>query len=439
MSHDQDNDGGIVTLEATKTESLNRSEIEQQVSTARKFPRSVKRFLEDVRGMVTMSIEIADSCIFALPRFEKGERKTIEGPSVRFAEMILVNWRNTRTATRLVDIGDRHLTAQAVFHDLESNNAISIEVQRGIWGKYGRFSDDMVIVTANAAASIAMRNAILKGIPQSLWSAAYDDAKKTSIGTGTTFIAVRDKALAVCQKHGAAIEVVLARFGRANVEDMTGGDIVTIKGLLSAIREGEATVEDAFDMTGGRGRTEPAAETTGPRRKSESAAKAMKEDDKAADVVKPTSAEAEPELPKAAAVEDAKATPPIDAPTTLAGLMRRVESAKALDELVEIQVIGVRTLTTSEQRVLQGAITNQAGVITNADDIGAGVDAAGGSEPAGQDPIVKFAEDVSQVQRTNILRKLETLDTVEFTVAFPEVSLANFAQVMVWIREKKAG
>lgn len=56
------------------------------------------------------------------------------------------------------------MTAQGVFHDLERNVAITYEVRRRIVDKNGRrYKPDMIGVTANAACSIALRNAILRG------------------------------------------------------------------------------------------------------------------------------------------------------------------------------------------------------------------------------------------------------------------------------------
>ena len=67
---------------------LNRSEIDQQIATAHRFPRSVKRFRDEAMAMVTLNESVAGQCIYALPR----DGKTIEGPSARFAEVIASAW-----------------------------------------------------------------------------------------------------------------------------------------------------------------------------------------------------------------------------------------------------------------------------------------------------------------------------------------------------------
>ncbi|MFN8826683.1 MAG: hypothetical protein ACK501_17070, partial [Planctomycetota bacterium] len=46
---------------------------------------------------------------------------------------------------------------------------------RRITGKNGRrYSSDMIGVTGNAACSIALRNAVFRGIPRAFWIDIYD-------------------------------------------------------------------------------------------------------------------------------------------------------------------------------------------------------------------------------------------------------------------------
>src|SRR5205814_31606 len=135
------------------------SEIEQQVATAKRYPRSVAVFKRKALELATSSEEIAASCFYTLPK-RRGADKVITGPSVRLAAICAVCWGNCRFAGRLIADDGKFVTAQGVSHDLESNTAGSIEVRRRVTTKEGkRFSDDMVAVTSNAACSIAKREA----------------------------------------------------------------------------------------------------------------------------------------------------------------------------------------------------------------------------------------------------------------------------------------
>lgn len=222
---------------------LNRSEIEQQIATARRFPRSVKRFRDEALQMVTLSESVAEQCIYALPR----DGKTIEGPSARFAEVIASAWGNCRAGARVVDDSGEFVTAQGVFHDLERNVAITYEVQRRITNKQGkRYNADMIGVTANAACSIALRNAILKGVPKAFWDDMYGAARQVIMGDIQTLANRRTAAIGAFQKFGVSPEQIIAKLDVAGVEDITLEHLVVLRGMLTAIKEGDTTPEEAF-------------------------------------------------------------------------------------------------------------------------------------------------------------------------------------------------
>lgn len=222
---------------------LNRSEIDQQIATAHRFPRSVKRFRDEAMAMVTLNESVAGQCIYALPR----DGKTIEGPSARFAEVIASAWGNSRAGARVIDDRGDFVVAQGVFHDLERNVAITYEVQRRITDKQGRrFKTDMIGVTANAACSIALRNAILKGVPKAFWDDMYAEARKVVMGDVKTLANRRADAVALFQRFGVTVEQLCAKLEVAGVEDISLEHLVTLRGLVTAIKEGDTTVEEAF-------------------------------------------------------------------------------------------------------------------------------------------------------------------------------------------------
>src|SRR5712664_3702907 len=140
-------------------EVINKSEINVQIATAKRFPRSVTKFQGEAISLVSLNEETAEGCVYALPR----DGRTIEGPSARFAEVVAYSWGNCRAGARVVSEDGDFVTAQGVFWDLEKNTAIGYEVKRRIIDSKGRrYKPDMIGVTANAACSIALRNAILK-------------------------------------------------------------------------------------------------------------------------------------------------------------------------------------------------------------------------------------------------------------------------------------
>ncbi len=238
-------DSGTVAL-------LNRSEIDMQIATAHKYPRSVAQFRKNVFNMVALSEQVAAECIYAVPR----DGKMIEGPSARFAEVVASAWGNSRAGARVVsDVGE-FVTAQGVFHDLEQNVAITYEVQRRIINKSGkRFSADMIGVTANAACSIALRNAILKGIPKAYWVEMYDGARKMALGDSKTLPTRRADVLADLLRMGVSPEMVYAKLGIVGKEDLGLEQLGLLKFTMTAIKDGDTTAEQAFapdDATTGK-------------------------------------------------------------------------------------------------------------------------------------------------------------------------------------------
>ena len=233
----------IITAESGTLAVLNKSEIDMQIATAHKYPRSIRQFRNDVLDMVTLSEPIAQECIYALPR----DGKVIEGPSARFAEVVASAWGNSRAGARVVNDQGDFVVAQGVFHDLQKNVAITYEVQRRITNKQGkRFGADMIGVTANAACSIALRNAILKGVPKAFWAEMYDAARRTAMGDVKTLPNRRADAFKAFVGYGITKEQIFAKLGVTGEEDIGQEELLVLRGLITAIKEGDTTPEQAF-------------------------------------------------------------------------------------------------------------------------------------------------------------------------------------------------
>ena len=162
------------TLQVTKIEraealeALNRSEIDMQIATAKKYPRDIMASINKVVALATVDENTAEECFYSLKRRGSDGDTFITGPSVRLAEIVAASWGNIRVAAQVVGNDGKFITARGTCIDLETNNAVSVEVQRRICDKYGKtYSEDMQVVTGNAAAAIAFRNAIFKVVPMS--------------------------------------------------------------------------------------------------------------------------------------------------------------------------------------------------------------------------------------------------------------------------------
>ncbi len=224
--------------------------VDVQVATARRYPRSIATFIRRATEMATLTPDIAASCVYALPR----GGKTIEGPSARLAEIVASAWGNLRIQAGATDNDDRYITARGEAWDVESNVAIGFEVRRRITNRKGdTYDDDMITVTGNAAASIALRNAVFKAVPSSFWKPIYQDCRRVIAGDAKTFASRRDDMLKAFMVAGVTPERLCAGIGLKGVQDITLDHIVTLRGVFNAIKEGETTIEEAFPDGGGLG------------------------------------------------------------------------------------------------------------------------------------------------------------------------------------------
>lgn len=236
--------GGIELLDRPSfVESQARGEVDTQIATAKRFPRSVKQFKERALSLATLDEETASSCFYALPR----DGKTIEGPSARLAEIVAASWGNLRATANIVDDDGQFITARGTCWDLENNVAMSTEVRRRVTTKSGaRYSADMVNTTSNAACSIALRNAVFKVVPMAIVRPVYLAAKQIAVGDATTLVKRRADMVGYFGKMGVRPEQVCAAVEKASIEDITVDDLAVLKGLATAIKEGDTTVDEAF-------------------------------------------------------------------------------------------------------------------------------------------------------------------------------------------------
>jgi len=228
-------------------EALTRAEVDIQISTAKRYPRVVSGAIKAAMEMATLDEDTAGSCFYSLKRKDKtGQSVSIEGPSIRLSEIMQSAWGNMRSAGRIVSVEEKTIRAQGMAFDLQSNSMASVEVQRSIWGKNGRYSPDMIAVTCNAAISIAMRNARFQVIPRSYVNQVLAQAQQASLGKAETMEKRRQKAMEWWVKSGVRKEELLAHLGRASQDDITIDDLIYMTGLRTSIREGQITIAEAF-------------------------------------------------------------------------------------------------------------------------------------------------------------------------------------------------
>ena len=237
----------IEIKQADVLQAINASEIDIQVSTAKQYPRSIPDVLNKISTYATMDVETAADCFYVLRRNGSNGSNTVEGLSVRMAEIIAGAWGNLRVQTRIIGNDGKTITAQGICHDLETNVAVSVEVKRRITDKYGKtYSEDMQVVTGNAASAIAFRNAVLKVVPKAVTKRVIEGVKQVALGQSLDLETSRQRMIEYFSKLGVTKEMLLEYLNLKKVDEIDKEAVFELRATANAIKEGTTTVQDTF-------------------------------------------------------------------------------------------------------------------------------------------------------------------------------------------------
>lgn len=213
-----------------------------QVSTAKKFPRSITKFRNDLTAIAMASQPVAMEMMYSLPR----AGKQLIGPSVRFAEALVVCWGNARVGVEVVDV-DTHeqvVVAEGRFYDCENNVGFAIRTRRR--NVMTKKDADSYQVTGASASSIALRNAILRGVPKALWADIFEKAKATASGGAASIATIREELTKFFAALGVTQVKLHATLGIEGAADMGPDEIVAMSAWRKQLQAKESTIEDIF-------------------------------------------------------------------------------------------------------------------------------------------------------------------------------------------------
>lgn len=237
----------IEIKQADMLTAINRAEVDIQIATAKQYPRDITRALNTIKTIATLDPETAEDCFYVLKRGRGNDASIIEGVSVRLAEIIAGAWGNMRVATRIIGNDGKTITAQASCHDLETNLAVSLEVKKRITDRNGNtYSEDMQVMTGNAASAIAFRNAVLKVVNKSVTKRVIQDIKQVAMGQALSVETSRQRMIDYFAKLGVSQAEVLSYLEVKNVNEIDAEMIFELRGLANALKEGTTTIQDTF-------------------------------------------------------------------------------------------------------------------------------------------------------------------------------------------------
>jgi hypothetical protein len=214
-----------------------------QVTIAKKYPRSLTAFRKELSEIARMNQPVAMEMMYSVPR----AGKQLIGPSVRFAEAVLSAWGNCHAAVRIKDVAGDFIIAESAFYDAEKNARLTVEVKRRITDKTGRrFNADMIGVTGAAASSIALRGAILRGVPKALWADLFEQAKKTAAGDVASMEKTRTETVALFRALGVTDVMLMNALNVQGMADVGTDEIVAMQAWHKQLCAKDCTLEDIF-------------------------------------------------------------------------------------------------------------------------------------------------------------------------------------------------
>lgn len=249
-----DKENSVSVVQAGSLEIISRAEIDMQIATAHRYPRSLAAFKKRALEMVSLDEDTAESCIYRRPVGKKRDKKTgqwkeefAEGMSIRMAEIVGACFGNLRVGAMIIEQTERYVKARGVAHDLESNFLSTSDIiESTVTSEGNPFSERMRAVVAKATLAKARRDATFSVVPRALCKAIEDQARKIAIGDATTLARRRAAVMQWIAKIGVEPERVYAALGIAGEADIGIEQLEILTGIKTAIKDGETTADEAF-------------------------------------------------------------------------------------------------------------------------------------------------------------------------------------------------
>lgn len=226
--------------------------IDVAVATANRFPRNMDDFREKLLKYATIDEQVATECFYSKP---VGNGEVAEGQSIRLAELVATTYKNIQAAARIIgeDFEKGVITAQGVCWDLEANNRESVEVSRSIKTRTGRlYSPATIEVNKAALCSIARRNAIFAVVPTAIIKSEIDVIRECAKGSVKTVGQRINAMIGYMKKQGIKPQLVCTYVGKADSTEIDAGDLLKLKGLINAVKDGDyPSLREAFAEVSG--------------------------------------------------------------------------------------------------------------------------------------------------------------------------------------------
>ena len=257
MKVDQENGGGMGGAAAlvSQGEAIVRIENETLMQVAIQRPRDEQKVLDGALKELDLVPEEAASAYYTIPYkdTQSGQQQMVEGPSIKAAMALARRWGNCSAAARVLSEDATGINVEGVFIDFESSFRVlrPHRVSRFLKRRDGRvleLTPDRLQMATQAGASKALRNAILAGLPAYLVNTYFKRAKTIVAGGKLDERPTQpeiDKAVRAFAPYNVTAEQLEKNLELARPH-WTRESIATLRGLYTALKDGQTTVEEAF-------------------------------------------------------------------------------------------------------------------------------------------------------------------------------------------------
>ena len=239
------------SLGMTEIEARQLAEIKGKMVLAKQFPRDPN---ESLQRIITecQNIKLAEVATYSFPRGDS----EVKGPSIRLAEVIASHWGNFTCGVTELEQRTGESTVKAYAWDLETNysdeKVFTVPHVRSTRKGNSQLTDprDIYELVANQGAR-RKRACIFSVIPAYLVETATEECQRVLEDSMNKegLEAVRVKMLSVFQALDENItrEVMETKIGKP-FDTFNSKDIVKLRNLYNAIKDGFVKVSVAFDL-----------------------------------------------------------------------------------------------------------------------------------------------------------------------------------------------
>lgn len=178
-----------------------------------------------------------------------GSRSKIEGPSIDLAMCMARNYGNCVIEVEAEETVT-HYQFRGVLIDLESGFTCPRLFRQRKNQSLGKFDHDrQEDIVFQVGQSKAIRNAIIRAMPEWLVSRAIEVAKKAELDgiNPENIVEARGRALAYFTPYGVTEARISDKLSRG-IDEWTPDDIVDLRGMATALKEGRVSAKELFPL-----------------------------------------------------------------------------------------------------------------------------------------------------------------------------------------------